>query len=457
MPVFSRCVRLPASRAEAFAWHERPGAFERLAPPWDPPRVVERRGGIRDGDTLTLELRRGPLRLRWRAEHRDYRPGESFTDVQAGGPFARWEHTHRFETEGPDSCRLEDRIEYALPLGALGAALGERALRRQLAAVFAYRQRVTADDLRAHAPCREGGPMHVAVTGASGLLGSALVPYLTTGGHAVTRLVRGRPGEGEVGWDPRAARLDGPLPGGGAVVHLAAESIAAGRWTAAKKEVLRQSRVQATRHLATALAAQERPPAVFVGASAIGFYGDRGDEVLDEDAPAGAGFLAELARAWEAAAEPLVARGVRVVHLRFGVVLAPAGGALAKMLPAFRLGAGGPVGSGRQWFSWVALDDALDAVHFALATPSLRGPVNVVAPEAVRQGDFARALGRVLRRPALAPLPAFAARLAFGEMADHLLLASTRVDARRLREHGFRFRHASLDDALRHALGRARA
>lgn len=456
MSVFTKRSRLPASAAEAFRWHEREGAFERLAPPWEPLRVVERRGGLRDGDRVVLELRQGPLRLRWVAEHRDYEAGRRFRDVQVSGPFARWEHTHTFTPEGDsdDACTLEDSIDYALPAGVLGALVAGAAVRRRLETLFAYRQRLTADDLAAHARCRRSGAVKVALTGASGLVGRALQAFLTTGGHGVTRLVRGRPGAGEIGWDPGAPVLAGALGDVEAVVHLAGESLAEGRWSAARKARIRTSRVQATHNLATALAALERPPRVFVGASAIGFYGDRGDERLDESSAAGQGFLPDVCREWEAAAEPLRRRGVRVVHLRFGIVLTPAGGALAQMLPPFRLGAGGPVGSGRQWFSWVALDDVLGAIHHALVEPSLTGPVNVVAPGCVTNADFARTLGRVLRRPALAPLPAFAAQLAFGEMTDALLLASARVVPAQLEASGYRFRQAALEDALRHLLGR---
>jgi uncharacterized protein (TIGR01777 family) len=196
------------------------------------------------------------------------------------------------------------------------------------------------------------------------------------------------------------------------------------------------------------------PPKVLVSASAIGFYGDRGDEILDENSPRGDGFLAEVACDWEAATEPASAAGIRVVHMRFGVILSPGGGALAKMLTPFRIGGGGIVGSGRQYWSWLALDDAVGAIHYALTTESLHGPVNVVAPNPVTNAEFTKTLGRVLSRPTIVPVPAFFARLAFGEMADALLLASTRVEPKRLVDSGYEFRHASLEDALRHMLGR---
>ena len=300
----------------------------------------------------------------------------------------------------------------------------------------------------------------VAVTGASGLVGSALVTGLTSAGHRVVRVVRGAGAASVAGqrlarWDPESGALEpSALAGADAVVHLAGESVAGGRWTEAKKRRIRSTRVDVTRRLAEALPRLERPPRLLVSASAVGYYGDRGSEILREDSSPGPGFLAEVCREWEAATDPAARAGIRVVRLRIGMVLSRRGGALGAMLTPFRLGAGGPVGSGVQWVSWIAIDDLVGAILHALATESLAGPVNAVAPEPVTNRELARTLGRVLRRPALLPLPAVAARLLFGQMADELLLASARVEPARLRATGFTFRHARLEDALRHELGR---
>jgi len=303
----------------------------------------------------------------------------------------------------------------------------------------------------------------VAVTGSRGLVGSALAPALAAAGHRVLRLVRGAaaaPAAPAVGarvarWDPESGALDSSaLAGVDAVVHLAGESVAGGRWTEAKKRRIRSSRVDGTRSLAASLARLERPPRVLVSASAVGYYGDRGAELLREGSAPGTGFLAEVCQEWETATEPAARARIRVVRLRIGMVVSRRGGALAAMLTPFRLGAGGPVGGGTQWVSWIAIDDLVGAILHALDTASLAGAVNAVAPEPVQNRELARTLGRVLGRPALLPLPAFAARLLLGQMADELLLASARVEPARLQATGFAFRHPTLEDALRHELGR---
>lgn len=296
--------------------------------------------------------------------------------------------------------------------------------------------------------------MKIAITGASGLIGSALVRSLKSESHDVLRVVRGESSPGEVRWDPEKHTIDaGRLEGLDAVIHLAGESIAARRWTAEQKQRIRDSRIVGTRLLCATLKQLQRPPRVLVSASAIGYYGDRGDEELDESSPGGRGFLAEVCREWEQATSAAAEAGIRVAHVRFGIVLSRDGGALAKMLTPFRLGAGGRIGSGRQWMSWIALDDAVGAIHHALATDGLRGAVNVVAPHPVTNREFTKTLGRVLWRPTVFPMPAFLARAGFGEMADELLLASTRVVPRALTDTHYQFQFSGLEESLRHVLG----
>jgi len=297
--------------------------------------------------------------------------------------------------------------------------------------------------------------MKILVSGSHGLVGSALVPALAGKGHRVVRLVRGASAAGgsEIVWDPEEGRLDSAsLAGFDAVVHLAGESIAAKRWSEMQKSRIRESRVKGTRLLADALAGLAAPPRTMVSASAIGYYGNRGDEALVEESPPGKGYLPEVCQAWEAATESAARKGIRVVNLRFGVILSPAGGALAKMLFPFKMGGGGILGNGRQFMSWISLDDAVGSVLHVLETPALRGPVNAVSPHPVTNYEFTKTLGRVLKRPTIFPMPAFATRLMFGEMADALLLASTRVEPKRLLVSNYPFRHAHLDAALRHLL-----
>ncbi|MBN1490878.1 MAG: TIGR01777 family oxidoreductase [Phycisphaerae bacterium] len=300
--------------------------------------------------------------------------------------------------------------------------------------------------------------MHVAITGSSGFIGSALVARLQAKGHVVTRVVRGSaPGEADgpcVVWDPANGQIDAAaLEGHDAVIHLAAANVAERRWTAAFKRVLRDSRVQGTALLCETLARLTSKPKVLLSASAIGYYGSQSvDEAFDESSPAGEGFLADVCAEWEQATTPAATAGVRVALMRIGFVLAANGGGLAKMLPAFRAGAGGRIGSGRQMVSWVTLDDLCDAFCHALATETLAGPVNITAPGAVSNAEFATTLGRVLRRPASVPLPAFAARLLLGELADAVLLSGAVVRPTRLQRTGYTFQHTELEPALRAVL-----
>lgn len=445
---------MPAPAETVFAWHTRPGAFQRLAPPWESVRVVEQTGGLEDG-RVALVVRAGGLWRRWVAQHCAYKPGEQFCDVQTEGPFRHWRHCHRVIPDGPGRCFLEEDIEYALPYGRLGAQLGTSLVRKKLERMFRYRHDITANDLNLHRRYSGDRPMKIAVTGSTGLIGADLVPFLTTGGHHVSRMVRTTPTGSDILWNSAAATIDAErLEGLDAVVHLAGENIAARRWNVEQKARIRDSRVQGTRLLCETLARLRRPPRVLVSASAIGFYGNRGDQVLTEASAAGDGFLPEVCREWEASTRAAEQAGVRVVHLRFGIVLSPKGGALAKMLTPFRLGLGGRIGNGRQWMSWISLDDVVGSIYHALTTETLSGPVNAVAPSPVTNREFTKTLGRVLWRPTIFPMPAFMARLAFGEMANDLLLGSIRVQPVKLLQTGYRFLHADLEGSLRHLLGK---
>ena len=297
--------------------------------------------------------------------------------------------------------------------------------------------------------------MKILVTGSTGLVGSVLLPFLRSKGHEVFRLVRSQAkvGPAEIYWNPEQGIDDtSRLEGLDAVVHLAGENISEGRWTEEKKARIRDSRVIGTRVLSDALASLAQPPRILLSASAIGYYGDRGDEIMREESAPGSDFLAQVCREWEAATEPAAQKGIRVVHLRFGVIFTPKGGALSKILAPFKFGVGGKLGSGKQYMSWITLDDVVGVIDHALFNDQLRGSINVVAPNPVTNYEFTKTLGRVLSRPTIFPVPAFAARLAFGEMADAALLASTRAEPARLKESGYVFQHPELESALRQML-----
>lgn len=435
---------------DVFDWHARPGAFTRLTPPWSPMRLVTEAQSLEDG-RAELAL---PGGLRWVAQHQAdaYDPPRRFVDAIGSDGLAslpaklavRWRHTHDFEEVSGDRTRVIDRVDTPVP----GAALRS---------MFRYRHQQLADDLAAHRVAAEHGlgPITVAITGASGLVGAQLAAFLSTGGHRVIRLVRhGTDDPDERQWDPDHPAAD-LLDGVDAVVHLAGESIA-GRFTDSHRAAIRDSRIEPTRRLAELVANTSNGPKVLVNASAIGFYGyDRGEETLSENSPRGDGFLADVVSDWEDATAAAQQNGARVVLVRTGIVQSPAGGTLRLLRPLFAAGLGGRLGSGRQWFSWIGIDDLVDIYHRALWDTELSGPVNAVAPEPVRNTDYTRVLAHVLHRPAVLPVPPLGPKVLLGDQgARELALANQRVVPARLQQAAHRFRQPDLEQALRHVLGR---
>lgn len=448
--------RIPAPASALFAWHERPGAFQRLTPPWAPVSV-KRMEGIRDGQQAVIRLGYGPASVEWVAEHHSYIEGAQFADTQLKGPFAAWDHVHKMVPAEDETSFIIDDITYRLPLGPLGQAVGGRAIRSELKRQFAYRHRVTQADLELHQRYNAAGrSLRVAVTGASGLVGSALTALLTTGGHEVVRLVR-RPAQGpdEVQWSVQDGFIEAEkLEGLDALIHLAGENVFALRWTAAKKARILRSRADGTRLLAETLAGLQAPPGAFLSASAIGYYGDHGAQKIFEDAaPRDAGFLSEVCVAWEEATAPAVEAGIRTALMRIGVVLTPSGGALQLMLPPFQLGLGGAIGPLKQYLSWITLDDLVGAIYHLLWT-DVAGPVNMTAPEPTTMHTYAKTLGRVLRRPAVLNVPSVAVKSVMGEAADEILLQSARVIPQQLLDTGYAFQYPDLQPGLAHLLGK---
>ncbi len=458
MEKFEWASLLDVNVKEAFAWHARPGAIERLSPPWDPLEVVSREGGILPGARVVLRMKAGPVPYLWQARHTRYKENRLFEDEMVRGPFAEWTHTHAFEAVGDHRCRLKDTVQFKMPLDVISHPLAGPIIRGQLNRIFAFRHRLTAADLALHQTFADRPRQTVLVSGAGGVIGSRLVPFLTTGGHRVVKLVRRQPkNEDEVFWAPAAGKIDfegieAARPD--AVIHLAGENIGQGRWTPAKKKVIVDSRVNGTSLIATTMAKLSSRPQTLLSASAIGFYGDRGDDVMNESAEPGNDFISDVCRQWEDAAGSAVEAGIRVVHMRIGVVLTPEGGALKKMLPLFQMGLGGRIASGRQYLSWIGMDDAVGAVYHLLMRPDVSGPVNLVAPNPVTNGDFTRILGRALSRPAILPVPAVMIKAAFGEMGKEVALAGTRVDPEQLLKINYPFQYPELYPYLQHALGK---
>ena len=424
MPVFEWRSTMPVSADDLDEWHARAGSFERLTPPWQKTRAAGQGGGS-GGEARLIDR-----------------------------PFAFWRHERHFVTRSEHESVMEDHVEFKLPF-ASGGAIGNGRVQRELERILRFRHERLRHDLERHAAFSGRPRLKVAVAGASGMVGSQLCSFLTSGGHEVRRLVRRTAATAdEVRWDPARGEIDAAaLAGLDAVVNLAGENIGQ-RWSPQKRVAIKTSREQGTALLAKALAGLDAPAPALVNASAVGFYGaGLSDAVLGEDSPAGDDYLAEVCLAWEGATAAARDAGVRVVTPRFGVVMSAREGALAKQLRPYRLGAGGPVGSGKQWLSWVAPDDLVAIIYTLLYDNDLSGAVNAVAPQPVVNREFARVLGRVVRRPAELPLPALAVRGLFGEMGEVMLLRGQRVAPMRLQAHGFRWYYPDLEDALRFELG----
>ena len=452
-------TEVDADAESTFAWFEHEGSFRRLMPPWEVAEEVRADDSLEVGSRRVFKFPMGPVKMTWVAEHTGYDPPRFFSDKMLKGPFWSWSHDHHL-IEEDGVTKVIDEVSYQVPFGALGnladRMLGGLLVRSRISQMFTARELRLKRDMAQHSKFSEQPRRRVLVAGSSGTIGTQLVAFLDTGGHDVWRLVRReiKDGAKELYWNPSSAVLDHEiLEGFDAIIHLGGEGIGDKRWSQKRKEQIRDSRVDSTSLLSNAISQMKQKPEVFLIASAIGWYGDRGDQELDESSPIGDGFLPQVCSEWEGAATKVEEVGVRTVYLRSGIVLTATGGALGKMLLPFQFGAGGPIGGGRQWMSWISLDDEIYAIHHLLMSQGSSGAYNLTAPNPERQKGFARALGRVLRRPAIAPIPRFMIKTIFGEMGVSLTLESQKVIPNRLISEGYEFLHPELEPALRDTLG----
>ena len=454
---FSKKSEFPVSVEELFAWHERPGAFARLAPPWQSVELVKHEGGIRDGAKVHVQTKVGGIAQTWKMRHEGYIANERFIDVMESGPFSSWKHQHLF-SEGPSehSSILEDKLEIKPLGGAVGDWLQSGFVHSELEPVFNYRHTLKREDLkRAKTLGDLAFSGKVLITGVTGMVGRAVAAYLQTRGYHVLGVSRSRrgpwPGLETVAWDPAKTTIDpSALEGVEAVINLAGESIL-GVWSHEKTRRIKASREQGALTLLKGFEATGHWPKVWINASGSGFYGPKTQGTVDESNESGSGFLAHVCRAWEDILEPARAHS-RVITARLGTVMSPAGGALGLMLPVFKLGAGGVLGHPKASMPWIGLDDVVYGMEHLFYTDST-GPVNFVAPEILTQRALAKTLGKVLKRPTILPAPAGLLKQTLGSLAKEVFLIDQRVAPKVLESSGFEFTAASFEEMLIRSLG----
>ncbi len=453
--VFTRKTTIHAPVSEVFHWHTRDGAINRLTPPWAPLTLVSRKGrGIDKDVEVTFRIKVFGIPMDWEARHFDFRQDVLFRDRQTKGPFSLWEHSHLFHPLPPDSTLMEDQVRFRLPFGIFSLPFYGYA-ENQLERIFSYRHQVLKYDMEHRVGRMQ--KQRILISGASGTIGQALVAFLRTCGHDVVRLVRDERDASDdvLFWDPYRDLLDlaaaGPID---AVINLNGVDISRGRWTDKQRAVIMDSRLTPTRVLAEKMARMAQPPATFISASAIGFYGEGGDVKRTEDADVGKSFISRVCSEWETASLGAAAAGIRTVQMRTGVVLTPSGGALERMVLPFSLGLGTRLSHGRQYMSWISMEDMLGGILHILENKEIQGPVNLTAPAPVTNGEFTHTLARVLSRPAPFVMPGPLVKAVWGDMGRETLLASARVIPQKLLDSGYRFVHARLEPALRHLLGK---
>ena len=459
--LFTRSSHLSVSSEEAFQWHKRVGAFERMLPPWITSQIISKEGNIFNGDTLTIKSNLGIIPFIYKAQHQNYIENKQFEDIQVKGPFAFFKHTHKFESIDEKKSKIIDQIEYSLPIDMFTRFLGNSFVDEKLNKMFTYRHRTLKSDLFLHSKYSKK-KLKILVTGSSGLVGSNLVPFLTSGGHEVIKLIRTNYKLEEVTnhfavWDSEKNEFINPevLENLDAVVHLAGENISSQKWSEERKKELIHSRVHFTSAICNALIKQLKTvPKSFISASGIGIFGSRDyDDILHEDSKLGEGFLANLAKDWEIASRHAESAGIRVVNLRFGTIISLSGGVLKKMYTPYRLCLGGPFGSGRQMMSWISITDVLGLILFSIANKNVVGALNAVAPHAVTNKQFSELLAQTLDRPSSLRIPELFVESIFGEMGRELLLSGQHAKPVKAIKNGYEFLHSQLHDAFTYCLG----
>ena len=460
MPEVQHRIELDFPREDVSGWHERPGALERLVPPWANVRVQRGAGGPEMRGRVDLRWGLGLIGLPWKLHRTECRFGELLVYEQRRGPFQHWRWERRFEPGCEKETALVDLVSWSPPSGMAGRAFSESRVRRTLERVVDFQARRLAADLDRIRRLGPGAGRRVAITGSSGLIGAELGYLLEASGYQVQRISRSPRGKQgghleSLRWDPESGELPGkPLEGLHAFVHLAGESIAGVRWTRAKKAAILSSREKGTALVSRTLSELNHPPQVLISSSAVGFYGHRGNEILSEESGPGDGFLSTVCTRSEASTHAARACGIRTVHMRSGLVLSAMGGALRTLLIPFGFGLGGRIGSGRQYLSWIDLDDEIGMIVHCIEEGLARGAVNATSPNPVTNTAFTDILGRVLSRPTLLPVPAVMLGALMGEMGTELLLSGQRAVPKKASDSGYRFLFPDLEDSLRHQLGR---
>lgn len=453
LEVFIKKSEIQASAKIAFEWHEKPGALQRLTPPWQNMKVLQQAKGIPVGAKVTMVNSFFGFPVTMEAEHIAYEAGVFFQDKLVKSPFSSWTHHHSFFENGEAASVLEDKIEYRLPWYFPGFL--KSMVKKELFRIFNYRHNIFMNDIKRHSVSNK--PLTILLSGASGLLGSALIPFFTTGGHRVLTLVRRKadPEQNEISWDPATGELDlddiGKID---VVINLNGSPIAEGRWTKARTKRIVESRTTSTLLLAEKIANLKEKPDLFFSASAIGYYGDCGSKTMNEDDQEGDLFISDVCKAWEDSADKAVQAGIRTVFGRIGIVLTPQGGALERMLPGFHLGLGGKLSNGEQYMSWISLEDIVGAIWHIIMNNDINGPVNLAAPSPVTNKEFTKTIGKVLSRPAVLLVPAWLIKLIWGKMGMELLLSGTKAKPSVLLDTGYAFCHETLEEALRAELGK---